>query len=76
MVLDIPWLHPDELRREADKFLAAKHPSGQPPVPVELIVEQMGIDIVPLPDIKRLFDLVGCTSADCKTVYVDKFVEI
>ena len=72
--IDIPWLDISDLRRRAEEFLREKHPSDELPVPVELIVERMGMDIVPVPDLQRLWDLVGCTSGDLRTIYVDKFV--
>jgi len=72
--IDVPWLEIDDLRRRAEDFLRQKHPGGELPVPVELIVERMGIDIVPVPDFRRLMDLEACTSADLSTIRVDKYV--
>lgn len=44
------------------------------PVPIELIVEQQGIDIVPLPDLRRNFDVDGFASGDLTCIYVDHLV--
>jgi hypothetical protein len=45
-----PYLSYEDLRQKADEFLAAHHPKGAIPVPIEEIIEmQLGIDIVPMP---------------------------
>ena len=74
-VLDIPWLPESEVSRQANHFLDTYHPSGETPVPIEMIVERQGIDIVPLEGLQNSLDLVGCTSADRQRIYVDRWVE-
>ncbi|MBN2581563.1 MAG: ImmA/IrrE family metallo-endopeptidase [Planctomycetes bacterium] len=45
------------------------------PVPIELIIERHGIDIVPLPSLRRNFDIDGITSCDLTRIYVDDQIE-
>ncbi len=70
----IPYLSNERLRREAEAFLGQTHPSKSIPVPIEVMVERLGVDIVPVPNLQRTFDLVGCTSADMTCIYVDQRV--
>ena len=45
-------------------------------MPIELIVERLGINIVPLPDLRRNYDVDGLTSCDLTCIYVDsRFAE-
>ncbi len=70
----IPYLSNDRLRSEAEAFLEQTHPSKSIPVPIESMVERLGVDIVPVPNLQRSFDLEGCTSADMTCIYVDQRV--
>lgn len=70
----IRWISDDEIRRIAENFLASEDPSRTIPVPVEQIVEQRGIDIVPIHQMQDKYDLVGCTSKDLQSIYVDQFI--
>lgn len=61
-----------DLRVASDHFLTEHHPSGTIPIPIEEIVEfQFGIDIVPIPNLKKSENIDGCLSHDLKTIYVD-----
>jgi Zn-dependent peptidase ImmA (M78 family) len=62
------------IRAAAERLLAESHPAGEPPVPVDLVVERQGIDIVPLPGLEESFGVVGFTSLDLSTIYVDAAV--
>lgn len=45
------------------------------PIPIEEIVEfQMGLNIVPVPDMLNNFDVDGFTSSDLSNIYVDEFI--
>jgi len=70
----IPYLPNVRLRREAEAFLEQTHPSRVLPIPIEQMVERLGLDIVPVPGLQRAFDMVGCTSADMTCIYVDQSV--
>lgn len=45
------------------------------PIPIEYIIEyHLRLDIVPMPNLQRDFDIDGYTSIDLTTIYVDEFV--
>jgi len=73
--LSIPVFSYEDLRKRADSFLAKHHPSRKIPVPIEEIVElQMGINIIPLPNLHDLLEIDGFVSGDLKEISVDEFV--
>jgi hypothetical protein len=54
------------------RFLEAHHPSKVPPVPIEEIVEfSLGMDVVPLPNLYRDFQIESWLSHDTRTIFVD-----
>lgn len=67
-----PYFTPAELSQRAADFLARTNPRGEIPVPIEHIVERMGVDIVPVPGLSRNFDIDGWTTHDMKEIYVDE----
>jgi hypothetical protein len=70
-----PYYSYDDLRGEADKFLAQYHPAGTIPVPIEQIVEfQFRIDIVPTPGLHQLLETDGFITSDLREIWVDQFV--
>ena len=70
-----PYHSYEDLRRQADAFLAKHHPAGTIPVPIEEIVEfQLSIDIVPMPGLHTLIETDGFITSDLKEIYVDEFV--
>ena len=70
----VPYLTEEEIRQKAAGFLAAAHPTGTIPIPIELIVEKRGQDIVPLPGLHQNYQVDGCTSTDGSTVFVDQWM--
>jgi hypothetical protein len=55
--LGIPDRSYAELRDIAEHFLVEYHPDGSIPVPVEEIIEfQLGLNIIPMPGLRRFFD--------------------
>lgn len=69
-----PFYSREDLRDEAESFLAETHPSRSIPVPIELMVEGLGIDIVPVPDLQASYDVVAYTTSDLKEIHVDQYV--
>ena len=75
-----PILSYDDLRKKAAEFLERYHPSGEIPVPIELIAERdFGIDIVPVPGLQGVlrsndFGVVGFITSDLKEIHVDECV--
>ncbi len=73
--ISVPRLSYEQIRVQADNFLARHNPSKRIPVPIEEIVEfSLGLNIIPLPDLQKIFDIVGFISSDFKSINVDKFV--
>ena len=53
----------DELRVIAEPFLLEHHPGGTIPIPVEEIVEfRLGPNIIPMPGLRKFFDIDGYVS--------------
>lgn len=73
--ISVSRLSYEQIRAQADNFLARYNPSKKIPVPIEEIVEfSLGLNIIPLPDLQKTFDIVGFISSDFKSINVDKFV--
>lgn len=66
------WLSYDTIRSHADEFLAEHHPSGELPVPIELIIEKhLGMDIVPLRGLRSVIEAEGFTTSDRSAICID-----
>lgn len=74
MTFRAPYFSRDGIRARAEEFLRKHHPNGRMPVPVESIVEQMGIDIVPTPGIQLVCDVDAYTTWDLKWICVEELV--
>ena len=57
-----PYLKPADIARRAEEFLARRNQTEVIPVPIEHIVERMGVDIVPVPNLMRTFHIDGWTT--------------
>ncbi len=68
-----PYYGRRRLRDEAEAFLAERHPSRSIPVPIEMMVEAMGIDIVPVP-LQAAYDVDAYTTGDLQEIHVDQYV--
>lgn len=70
--LRVDYLSPEVLRTKANDFLSRYHNSGSIPVPIEDIVDlHFRIDIVPVPGLRRSFDVEAFITSDMETIYVD-----
>ena len=68
-----PYLGYGEIGKRAKEFLDRYHSSQELPVPIEKIVEfQLGLDIVPLPNLFSVYRVSGFLTADRSTVIVDE----
>ena len=75
MAFEAPKLFKEDLRGKAEQFLAKENPQREIPVPIELIVEKgFGIDIIPVPGLQSVFDVVAFLSKDMKDIRVDEYV--
>jgi hypothetical protein len=71
--LDIQYLRYEIITQKAEEFLSRYHPSGTIPIPIEQITEfRLGVDIIPIPNLRKGFETDGFTSSDLKQIYVDE----
>ncbi len=74
--LRIPDRSYDDLRDIADRFLAEHHPDGTLPVPVEEIIEfRLLLNIIPIPGLRRFFDIDGYVSKSLRDISVDQYIQ-
>lgn len=72
---DVPYLHYNKINNHAEKFLNDLELHDTLPVPIEEIVEfNLGINIVPFPNLQTNFDVEGFLSIDLTNIYVDEFI--
>lgn len=63
----------DSLREEAAAFLAAHHPTGTVPVPIETIVEfKLGLEVVPVAGLQEEFEVEGFLALGRQAIFVDE----
>jgi hypothetical protein len=73
--LGVRFLRYEHIREHAESFLRQYHPLDILPVPIEEIVEfKLGIDIIPIPELQKTFDVEGFTYCDLSSICVDQFV--
>lgn len=73
--LKIEILSYNDIAKKAKQFLRKYNPHETVPIPIEEIVEfDMGLDIIPTPNLLRDFDVDGFTSSDLTCMYVDDFI--
>ena len=66
------FIRPEDLEALAKRFLAEHHASLEPPVPIEEIVEfDLRLDVVPLPNLYRDFQIESWLSHDMRSIFVD-----
>ena len=66
----------DELRAIAERFLEEYHPDGTIPIPMEEIIEfQLGLNIIPVPGLRKFFDVDGYVSKDLRDISVDQYIQ-
>jgi hypothetical protein len=74
--LRIPDRSYDDLRDIADRFLAEHHPDGGLPVSVEEIIEfRLVLNIIPMPGLRRFFDIDGYVSKSLRDISVDQYIQ-
>lgn len=70
-----PILSYEQINEQAEKFLEEHKADKKLPVPIEEIVEfDLGLDIIPFPNLQKDFDIDGFISGDLTSIYVDQFI--
>ncbi|NQS98440.1 MAG: ImmA/IrrE family metallo-endopeptidase [candidate division Zixibacteria bacterium] len=68
-----PYLNNQHIEKRAKDFLEQYHASGGIPIPIENIIEfDLELDIIPIPGLKRAFDVEAWISRDLKSITVDE----
>ena len=67
----IPYLAKDKITKEVDNLLEECW-DGVFPVDVELLCDGLGVSIIPVPKLNRIFYIDAYVSADFRTIYVDE----
>jgi len=66
------YVRPEDLEGAAAGFLRRHHPTPDLPVPIEEIVEfDLGMNVIPLPNLYRDFQIESWLSHDTRSIYVD-----
>lgn len=68
----IPYLGRTEMLRETEELLS-EYWNGVFPVDIEAICDQLGISIIPVRNLSRVFRIDAYISADFKSIYVDQY---
>lgn len=72
---ELEYLSYREIEEKTCKFAKKYNPDHTLPFPVEEIIEfDLGINIIPIPNLRSALDIDGFTSSDLKSVYVDQFL--
>jgi hypothetical protein len=73
--LDCPYLPYSRIAEKAHAFLNQHNADLDIPVDIEKIIEyDLGLDIVPIPNLLRDFDIDGFTARNFSAIYVDDYV--
>jgi Zn-dependent peptidase ImmA (M78 family) len=71
----VKFLSYEQIAEQASDFLKKLKYEGIIPVPIEKIIDRdIKINIVPIPNLFRTFDINAITSSDLKTIYVDEYL--
>jgi len=72
--LDVQWLSDEKIEKAAWDFLVKNNAESDLPVDVELMAEELGLDIVPIPNLQRAIEVEGFCTSDFTRIYVDEGV--
>jgi hypothetical protein len=73
MRLEVPHLTYSDIGKKAQEFLSQYHSSLELPIPIETIIDvQIGLNIVPFPNLYRDHRLSGYLSSDRTAIFVDE----
>jgi Zn-dependent peptidase ImmA (M78 family) len=73
--LGVSFLPYEKIAAHATRFLADMGYEDTIPVPVEEIIEfDLRLNIVPIPNLQRDFEIEGFTASDMSAMYVDEYV--
>lgn len=68
------FISKDEIKKQATNFLDKYNRTKEIPVPIDLIAERIGINIVSFSDLWKNFEIDAFMSRDLTTIYIDSHV--
>lgn len=75
IIIKVPFKNHNHIKVVAENFLKKYHPKDSYPIPIEEIVEfKLMLDIIPLPNLHKAFDIDGFLSSDRTNISVDENV--
>lgn len=74
MHIKADFIHKSEIKKYAYSFLDEFYPEKTIPIPIDLIAEKRGIDIVPLPGLCSDYEIDAFISKDLLTISVDQHI--
>lgn len=69
-----PWLPEAFIHRQADDLRLRHFPEGEIPIDVLLLVEDLGIDFVPIDSLERETGAAGCIAMNEEEIWIDQDV--
>ena len=71
--MQVGYRSEDDIRESALEFLKRYHPDDTIPVPIEDIIEfDLRLNIIPIPNLQRLYSIDGALSQDLSQIYIDE----
>ena len=70
-MIKVSFVTKDKIKEQAEDFLKQYHPSKKIPIPIDLIAENLGIDIVPIPNLRECFGTEAFISSDLSQISID-----
>jgi Zn-dependent peptidase ImmA (M78 family) len=73
--LGVGYLPYRAIATRAEDFFMRLNPTRVIPVPIEEIAEfKLGVNIIPIPNLQKTFEVEGFISSDLQNIYVDQFI--
>lgn len=73
--IKVPFKNHDHIKVIAETFLKKYHPKDSYPIPIEEIIEfKLGLDIIPLQGLHKVFEVDGFLSSDRTSISIDENV--
>jgi len=67
----------EEIQNYVDSFLSDYYPEGSIPIPIEEIIDlNMGLNIIPIPHLRVVFQSEGFLSNDLQSIWVDEYAAV
>ena len=72
---NVEWLSYEQIRTKASVFLKTFNSQNKYPLPIEKIIElSLGLQIVTIPNLYRVFDVDGFLLSDLKEIRIDEYL--